>query len=446
MKKKIKILSFAILFTLVISNLVFATSSDNAVNSAANQANLSAEVNTIEDVDLNTTDNIDEILEDDEIPELPDEFKYIEDDIPYLTDEYSDYYDDENNDDVFIINDTINIDGYTDGNVYLIGNTVNINSEEINGNVFIIANTVNINSYISMSSYIMANSINVKDSDLTDAYFLADKVNIDEDVIIYRNAKILSSSINMDGQIYGKLTYTGNLNKGENSIIEDIEEIETVDSSDIESSIKETTKIIKSFFEMWKICTAIIIIFVIVLLRKDNFSINKTTEDNKSIFYTNKQMNDVFIDIIKGLIYIVLCIIAFIILFVSLVGIPLGILLVLIYIITVFVAEPVACIEIAQMFKLKSNSKRKLKVIVALIAIAIYVVVALLKSFEEIKIIGSLLSFGILLYGLGTMVNWIFFRNKKKEEKIGNSNENSIISTDNNDVNNSNNESEDNKQ
>ena len=179
MKKKIKILSFAILFTLVISNLVFATSSDNAVNSAANQANLSAELNTIEDVDLNTTDNIDEILEDDEIPELPDEFKYIEDDIPYLTDEYSDYYDDENNDDVFIINDTINIDGYTDGNVYLIGNTVNINSEEINGNVFIIANTVNINSYISMSSYIMANSINVKDSDLTDAYFLADKVNID---------------------------------------------------------------------------------------------------------------------------------------------------------------------------------------------------------------------------------------------------------------------------
>ena len=297
-----------------------------------------------------------------------------------------------------------------------------------------------------MSSYIMANSINVKDSDLTDAYFLADKVNIDEDVIIYRNAKILSSSINMDGQIYGKLTYTGNLNKGENSIIEDIEKIETVDSSDIESSIKETKKIIKSFFEMWKICTAIIIIFVIVLLRKDNFSINKTTEDNKSIFYTNKQMNDVFIDIIKGLIYIVLCIIAFIILFVSLVGIPLGILLVLIYIITVFVAEPVACIEIAQMFKLKSNSKRKLKVIVALIAIAIYVVVALLKSFEEIKIIGSLLSFGILLYGLGTMVNWIFFRNKKKEEKIGNSNENSIISTDNNDVNNSNNESEDNKQ
>ena len=263
-----------------------------------------------------------------------------------------DYYDDMDsdldyiNEDYYLVSDNIELKKDVNGNVYLIGDKVNIKSTEIVGNVFIIADEVNISSDIYMSLYVMAGSINIESGEILDTYIMADKVNIGQEAIIDRDAKILSNKLNMDGTIYknlysmsqdtningtveGKLTYTGNLIEGENSSINEIKEIEV--KKDYNNSIKEKLNSIKTALQrlvkIWKIVTGSIIILVIFLLTQNSLNIKGKTEGDKEYYYSDKSFTtDDILNIVKGIIYLVVCIIAIIILFFTVIGIPVGVL------------------------------------------------------------------------------------------------------------------------
>ena len=449
MKGKIKILSIIILFILIFSTVVFATSNDannTIINSISEENNIDTTGNITEN--LAPTDSSDEIEEDIEIPEG---FEYLEDDFSSLNENYEDNeaYDmsEYNNDDVFIAKDKINIDNDINGNVYLIGENITINSEEIDGNIFIIADEVNINSDIYMSAYIIADKININSSVITDVYFMANTVDIGDEAYIERNARIATDTLNFNGEIggnlysladtnningiiNGKLIYSGVLNKGTDAIIESTEQIKTIEKTSIDSNIKEIGASLKRFFTAWKICTAIVVIFIIVLLKRESFNIIEKNENGKNVYYTSKSAKELPMDILKGLIYLVLSILAILVLFVTILGIPLGLLLISVFSVTLYIATPIACIEIAQLIKIKSDSKGKIKFIIAVGAIAVYIILALIKSMEIIGLLSMLISFFISLYGLGTIVNMVFCRNNGK--KVIKNNKNDEIITSNN--------------
>ena len=449
MRGKIKFLSIVMICILIFSTVAFATSNDadNAqTNTILEENNIDTTDNSTED--LAPIDSSDEIEEDIEIPEG---FEYLEDDLSSLDENYLDAqdYDDSEyiNDDLYIAEDEINIEKVINGNAYLMGNTVSINSEYIDGNIFIIANEVNINSDIYMSAYIIADKININSGAITDAYFMANKVDIGEEAYIYRNARIATDTLNLNGEISGnlysladtnningriggKLTYSGVLNKGTDAIIESTEEIKTIEKSSIDSNIKEIGASIKRFFTAWKICTAIIVIFIIVLLKRESFNIVEKDENSKKVYCTSKSVQKLPIDILKGLVYLGLSFFIILVLFFTILGIPLGLLLISVFSVTLYIATPIACIEIAQLIKIKSDSKGKIKFIIALVAIAVYILLVLIKSIGTIGVLAKFLSFLILLYGLGTIVNMVFFRNDEKN--FSNNNKNDEIITTNN--------------
>ena len=292
MKTKIKFLIIAILFFLVFSTICFASSENPSLISTRNEI-----TNQIvnDETSPDTTESIDK---------LPDEIQSLIDneDNSISLDEIEgmeeDYYDDMDsdldyiNEDYYLVSDNIELKKDVNGNVYLIGDKVNIKSTEIVGNVFIIADEVNISSDIYMSLYVMAGSINIESGEILDTYIMADKVNIGQEAIIDRDAKILSNKLNMDGTIYknlysmsqdtningtveGKLTYTGNLIKGENSSINEIKEIEVKKENN--NNIKERFDSIKTALQrlvkIWKIVTGSIIILVIFLLTQNSLNI-----------------------------------------------------------------------------------------------------------------------------------------------------------------------------
>lgn len=428
MKTKIKLLIITILLALCFSTICFATSDVPSLvskkNEIVNQLISSDTSNSINTIPKEIQDIIDSDGSIDLLDDIGDSDVELSDD--ELISSYPGYLDD----DYFLIGDDIIINDSINGNVYLIGDEIEISSEQIDGNVFIIANTLKINTDIYMSLYAIANSVDIESGEIVDAYLIANSVNIGKEASIDRDAKIICDKLNMNGVIYknlycmsqnatingvidGKLTYTGNLQEGEEANISESQKIEIEVENNFQERLNAFVVALKRIMLIWKMITGSIIVLIIFLLTKSCIRINKTSEEEK-LYYTEKTFSDNdIIKLLKGLAYIVLCFIAIIILFITVIGIPVGLLLLLVYCVTLYIATPVACIEIAKFIKIKMNSKGKLKAVIALISIALYI---LLVLFTRVPHVGALIYNLVGLYGLGTIVDFVFFRKNKKEK------------------------------
>ena len=89
---------------------------------------------------------------------------------------------------------TINLENYKDGDVYLTGDEVTIDYI-IDGNLFVFANTVNINSQIGGDAFIVANNITVN-----------------EGGYIFSNLFALAPNVTINGVVYDVYAYSNNLN------------------------------------------------------------------------------------------------------------------------------------------------------------------------------------------------------------------------------------------
>ena len=424
MKTKIKLLCFALLLILLLSTMSFATTDASLIS-------------TINTTDAETSNNVteNEIVQSenivtDETSISPSETEPISEteELNYINDDY--YY----------IGDDFSLEKDVNGNVYLIGDKIDLKSGTIAGNVFIIANEVNINSDIYMSLYVMADKINIESGEIVDAYLMANSINVDKEVFIDRNAKIASDSLDIDGEIFGnlycisqnikingtidgKLTYSGNLNQEEEARINEVEKKEIPTDINLEESFNSFVSIIKRIILVWKIITGTIVILVIFLLTKNCIKINNIDDDK--VYYIDKKFdNSDMVTIIKGLLYIVIMFVSIIGLLITIIGIPASLLLFLVYIVTIYIAMPVSSIEIAELLGIKAKSEGKLKAIVALCSIVIYVIVLFLA---KIPTIGTLISFIVTLYGLGSIVNFVFFRKEKNNKnETSNDSDNNI--------------------
>lgn len=109
------------------------------------------------------------------------------------------------NNDLYIIDDVVNVSNIVDGNAFIMANEVNI-SGEIGGDVFVIAQKINISgAYIYSSLFAMAQDITIN-GDIYDVYALCGTFNLDANGRIYRDLKLGANTVNLNGKI-GRNTY-----------------------------------------------------------------------------------------------------------------------------------------------------------------------------------------------------------------------------------------------
>lgn len=394
MKKKLKVISIFVISILLISNIVFATENTNAnivldgTESAPSDVNLEAGI-------------------------MPISENY-EDDSAYLfaRNNMEDY--DEK--DIWRMESHTEISNLVNGDLYIMSNSVDISSYSIEGNAFIMADSVNISGNIYGSVFIMANTVELSGK-LENAYVMANTVNIAETAEIERDVKVGANTFNLKGIIYrnlsvsanniniaenpsgvnvfGKLDYSGKLSANESQIAGEINEVE-LPKVELNKKVAIASKVTDFAVQ---IITALVIIALIVYISNYKY-------ENKEI-----KLVDFVKDIAWGFLYLIMIPSISIVLIITIIGMPIGIFILILYFLSLYLAIPVASIEISKLILKENNTKIKN----IFVALAIFIVFKIVKY---IPFIGGLIRFLGVLFGLRIIIKSILSKKDKKEDVV----------------------------
>ena len=370
----------AILILLIISNITFATT-----ERLEEFININADPNIAEDAHILTN-----------LPVDSENVSIINDKVTI-------------NDDIYIEGENVIIEEDIDGSVHITATNVNIESNEITGNIFIVANKININSLIKGSAFLIAETIDFN-GEVFDLYTISNNLNINSNSKC-NSIKTISENLNIKGIVERDLyAISSNLNLEQNSnalingniycigeVLGDKTKAENIESYVPDFEIKEEiinaiTKGFKTAFFMLKVSTGffIIIALVVIMPRK---RINNVDISQKFFKYT-----------LNGIGYYVLAILICILLMITIIGIPFALLmLVVVALLFSKIALPLATIEIAKL--IVKNQEVKSKILIAILAFLVFLLVEYLHL---IPVIGYLISLILSLYGFGIIVNAIF--------------------------------------
>lgn len=323
-------------------------------------------------------------------------------------------------DDLIINNDVYKIETQTilseviNGDVYIISDYVDIKSSHIDGNVFIIANNVKISGNINGYMYIISQNIEISGM-VQGVYAVTSNMNIADTGIIRNDAKVVTNNLNLNGtiyrnayisseniniisneenkNIYGSLSYEGNLQADENLIAGEIikHERPTQEVEEKEEPKVSVTNIITN------IVTGLIIITIIVFAFENKCK------------YKKYKVLDLIVDTTLGFGILVGVPILCIILLCTIIGIPLSLIALLLYIIVLLSAISVTSIEIAN-YIMKKNNKEEKKSTKILIALIIY---AIFEILNFVPVLGGIINFLAMLFGIRHFMLYIFFNNNK---------------------------------
>lgn len=310
--------------------------------------------------------------------------------------------------DLFVVEDEANVTENIDGNLFVIADNVEI-SGNVDGSIFVIGTNVNINSNITGSAFVLAENINFECGQIKDAYFGGKEIDIFEDALISREAKMMADIISIDGtisgdlyseeeeitvsdtgRITGKLVYSGTLSQATEDSIGSLEKIETDTTETVVQKVSTFEKVLTKTF------TALVIIGLIVLVS------NKEKEEDIT---AKTLVKGVF----GGILWIILIPIISLLLIVTIIGIPVSLILLMIYVVLFFVVFPAVSIQISSCILKSKNNSSKVKL--WLVATVAYFVLALIR---EIPTIGTIVTILVGTYGFNLIIKSIFKKNKKE--------------------------------
>lgn len=385
MKKNLKVISIFVVLILLISNIVFATESEV--------------VNQYDEAEIT-----------DEYGIMPISSNINDEDL--MNSNLGNY----ETSDIWKMENHTDITDLLYGDLYIMSNSVEVGSELIEGNAFIMADRVKISGNIYGSVFIMANSVEISGK-IQDAYILANNVNITEtgevsrnvkvgantfDLkgMIYRNLSVVANNINIVGNplganVFGDLSYSGKLNSSENQVSGEIKEIDIP-----KAEINKTTVIVSVVKDFAiSILTALLVIALIVYFTNSRY-------ENKDI-----KVSDYLKDIGFGFLYLIMIPAVAILLMITVIGFPIGVFGLLLYFIVLYLAIPVASIEISKLVLKENNSKVKV-IFTALL------VCAILKLMKFLPVIGDIIRFLAILYGIRVIIKAILNKKSNKSEEI----------------------------
>lgn len=323
--------------------------------------------------------------------------------------------------DVYLINQNVSLNENVNGNIYVIGQSVDISSEWIYGNVFVIADNVTIKGNISGSVYALAQTINIETTSVGTVYAMAETINLENGANIANDLKAAAENININGNVYreiyigaeninvsdtaehiakGSVYYSNNLTDAKN-LLSNINVVKTEDSQKIENTVKTAIVGATIKTQIINIVSAVLVIAVIYFLVRNRVS---ETEEISA--------NAVIKNVISGLCWLVFTPIVCVILLCTIIGVPLAIIGFVLYILAIYISVPVASLKIGSIALKELKQENKIMIIVY--AICVYILVELISL---IPTIGGIIKFIVILYGLGTFMKTIFSAKDKKVEK-----------------------------
>lgn len=323
--------------------------------------------------------------------------------------------------DVYLINQNVSLNENVNGNIYVIGQSVDISSEWIYGNVFVIADNVTIKGNISGSVYALAQTINIETTSVGTVYAMAETINLENGANIANDLKAAAENININGNVYreiyigaeninvsdtaehiakGSVYYSNNLTDAKN-LLSNINVVKTEDSQKIENTVKTAIVGATIKTQIINIVSAVLVIAVIYFLVRNRVS---ETEEISA--------NAVIKNVVSGLCWLVFTPIVCVILLCTIIGVPLAIIGFVLYILAIYISVPVASLKIGSIVLKELKQENKIMIIVY--AICVYILVELISL---IPTIGGIIKFIVILYGLGTFMKTIFSAKDKKVEK-----------------------------
>ena len=323
------------------------------------------------------------------------------------------------NTDVFLAEENVLLKNDVNGNVYVVGTTINISSKNIDGDVFVIGETVVINSNITGNIYGVANNFNVSGS-LKDAFVLAETMNLNENTTC-RDFKVIGTNTNVDGNVSRDLyiasgdvniSNTGKVGGILSAVSESIGNKENVNNfhkienifDGFENTEVQMEKFIRSaaetmrilFFILAEITGLLIIAVILLFTSKKRINISELKEHGIK-------------DALYGVLYYVISILVIIGLTLTIIGIPVAIVVCFVLWFVLWkITIPVASIQFTKAI-LKQENKSK---------ITIWFVAFLIFTLVQATIFipaGRLIKGVVSLYGFGYMIRSIIRKNKAEE-------------------------------
>lgn len=323
-------------------------------------------------------------------------------------------------DDLYQMAQNITITQIINGNVYVMGETVKIKDTIIYGNVYVMAQEVEIeNVEIDGSVYVMAEKMNFSGT-AYDVYACGSKIDFDLNSYVWRNVKVAGDEIKINGNI-GRSVYAGvnHLSVGDNAVIEGALKYVSKTEGDIssEAQIEDIyfeqeqqndredygPSVASYVFEALNVAFQTLIVVLILVFCVGKFKTLKRTDNVAMDFLKNTG---------KGSLWLIFVPIVSILLMISVIGIGFGIIVLTLYVISLYIALAVTSVEITHriLAKQEENEVKKGKMIGVAVLISLVI-----WAIKFIPVLGSLIRFIAILIGLGIMSTLIFQKNKKEE-------------------------------
>lgn len=311
--------------------------------------------------------------------------------------------------DLYLCDEDIVIEGIVDGNVFAIGNTVTVKAE-IGGDLFVIADNFTLDGgYIYSSIFGLANDMKINGI-ACDIYAIANNFTLEENGYIHRDLKLTSQNVSINGlvrknaylsaenitfselantYIYGNLTYSSNaeITIPENAVTGSV----TYNKSEGETAPSTASKIVSILISVGLLLLNTFIVTILAIWLAPNF-IKKVS---------NMGIGKTLIALPIGLVTLIAIPVISIVVLFTVIGIPLSFALLAIYFLLIAFATAFASMAISGLILKKSKSKVKF-VLFALVSTII------IWALSLIPFVGGIVEFLILILGLGTVVSNLF--------------------------------------
>jgi len=333
--------------------------------------------------------------------------------------------------DLYIFEDTVNMNKLVDGNVYIIGKDVTITGQ-IAGNLFVIAENLTVgdntsassyNGYVFYNIYALANKATLYSS-CYDLYVAGNDITIEDSFYLYRDLKIGASNANIFGtigrnidaevtnlnlkktdssyaSIYGDLNYSSVSELDEETLKTCVNGVANY-SSLIKSDVKEDAAVMTYVEEIAIKVLFTIFVWLIILMLSPKFLGKASTLINK------KTLSSLGIGLLTLITVPIICLILLIMVFTF----PISFIGIILYVLAISISFSLVCIAITYALKDKLKLDKWYKILVVLVLVRI-----LLYLIGLIPFVGGIVDFIALILGLGLIVNNIS-KNKIKESEV----------------------------
>jgi len=337
--------------------------------------------------------------------------------------------------DLYIFEDTVNMDKLVDGNVYIVGKDVTITGQ-IAGNLFVIADNLTIgddtstssyNGYVFYNIYALVNKATLYSS-CYDLYLAGNDVTIEDSFYLYRDLKIGATNANVyatigrnvDGDIgklnlkkddttyaniYGNLNYSSPIQLDEETLKLCVkgETNYSLTAAEVDTSVEENVTIMTHIKDVAIKVIFTIFVWLIVLWLAPKFF------EKAPALITKKPAKTLSIGLLTLVAVPIICII----LLLMIITLPISLIGIALYALAISIAFSMVCIAVTYLLKDKLNLNKWFVLLPVLIVVRI-----VLHLLTLIPFVGGIISFIALILGLGLIVCSLEKSNKKDDSEV----------------------------